>query len=92
MAEFKEEELKEVDGGQWQPAYCNGFVLYDTNWKDRPCHYYRIGSGDTLSQIELSLRGDQDWQGLASFNGIPNPQLIYVGNCIYVPLKGYPLY
>ena len=90
MAEFKDEEMKEVNGGQWQPAYCHGWVLYNTTHMGRTCYYYQIGSGDTLSQIEQSLRGDQDWAGLAAFNNIANPQLIYPGNCVYVPLAGIP--
>jgi len=44
---------------------------------------YTIVSGDTL--WALGLRFGRTWSALASWNHIPNPNLIYVGNVLTIP-------
>jgi LysM repeat protein len=47
---------------------------------------YTVQSGDTLSAISRKFYGDASlYQKLADYNGIKNPNLIYVGNIIKLP-------
>lgn len=49
---------------------------------------YIVKSGDTLSAICRKYYGDASlYPGLASYNGIKNPHLIYPGNVIKLPDK-----
>lgn len=46
-----------------------------------------VVAGDTLSGI--GARTSRTWQALAGWNHIPNPNLIYAGQIIVLPLKDY---
>lgn len=50
---------------------------------------YKIRSGDTLSAICKKYYGDASlYGGLAAFNGIKNPNLIYAGTTLRIPPSG----
>ena len=87
-AELKDEELNEVSGGQWQPNLCKGYVIGTAYVNGYNCNVYKIGSGDTLSQIAYSL-SNGDYNKLARFNGIQNVNYIQAGQIIYVPIGNY---
>jgi LysM repeat protein len=46
-----------------------------------------VVAGDTLWGI--GIRTSRTWQALASFNHIPNPNLIYVGDVVVIPPASY---
>lgn len=48
---------------------------------------YTVASGDTLWGI--GIRTHRTWPALASYNHIPNPDLIYVGNVLTIPPATY---
>lgn len=48
---------------------------------------YRVVSGDTLSGI--GTRFDRTWPNLASYNHIPNADLIYVDQIVVIPPVSY---
>jgi LysM repeat protein len=51
---------------------------------------YRVVSGDTLWGIGVRYLGSgAAWSRLASYNHIPNPSLIYVGDVINIPPATY---
>jgi len=47
---------------------------------------YRVVAGDTLSRI--GYRYGKSWSGLASYNHIANPNLIYVNQIVCIPVHG----
>jgi LysM repeat protein len=53
----------------------------------QPLPRVTVVSGDTLS--DLGTRTHRTWEQLASYNHIPNPNLIYVGQVLTVPLVTY---
>ncbi len=60
-------------------------VLPETpNEKDE---VYIVKKGDTLSKIAKSY--GMDYRDLAEYNGIENPNLIFTGQRIYIPLTGF---
>jgi LysM repeat protein len=48
---------------------------------------YTIVSGDTL--WALGLKFGRTWENLASYNHVPNPNLIYVGSVLTIPPASY---
>ena len=51
--------------------------------------YVTVQSGDTLSQIAADYAGGyNNYKKLAAINGISNPNLIYVGQKIYLQKSG----
>lgn len=48
---------------------------------------YRVVVGDTLWAI--GVRYHRSWPALASYNRVPNPNLIYVGDLITIPPTSY---
>lgn len=51
---------------------------------------YTVKSGDTLSKIAAAY--GTTYQKLASYNGIANPNIIYVGQIIKIPASGVTTY
>lgn len=51
---------------------------------------YVVKAGDTLSEIGAAY--GVPWQELASYNGIENPNLIYPGQIIRIPVDGERVY
>jgi N-acetylmuramoyl-L-alanine amidase len=49
---------------------------------------YVVVGGDTLSGI--GVRYGVNWQQLASYNHIANPNLIYINQVVCIPGRGYP--
>ena len=49
---------------------------------------YKVVGGDTLSGI--GVRYSANWQQLASYNHIANPNLIYINQVVCIPGRGYP--
>src|SRR5947209_3024341 len=49
---------------------------------------YVVVGGDTLSGI--GVRYSVNWQQLASYNHIANPNLIYINQVVCIPGRGYP--
>ena len=80
--ELNEVELKEVSGGKHY-----GTVEGRVTYKGQVCHKYRIGSGDTLSWIAQDFGFGSNYMYLATFNGISNPDKIYAGQIIYIPVR-----
>ncbi|HAG97904.1 MAG TPA: hypothetical protein DCL75_03335 [Ktedonobacter sp.] len=52
----------------------------------RSDYSYRVVAGDTLSGI--GYRYGKSWSGLASYNHIVNPNLIYVNQIVCIPVHG----
>lgn len=50
--------------------------------------YVTVESGDTLSQIAVNHGGGKTYKQLAAINSIQNPDLIYVGQKIYLNTPG----
>ena len=88
MEELKRQQPGEADGGKWQPEKCTGYVVGVDHYNGYPCIVYVTSFGDTLSQIACSL-ADGNYEGLARFNGISDPDRISVNQTIYVPVGAY---
>lgn len=97
VKELTEEELKEVAGGvdyqapPFKPQGCNGWVQSYVSYKGYYCYYYTVASGDTISQICLSLRNESGWDNwckLARFNNGGDPNVLNLGP-FYVPTGAY---
>ena len=72
--------------------FTNGILLNDTSKipenvvedKTQEFEYITIKRGDTLSQI--AIRYNTSYEYLSKINNIPNPNLIYIGQEIKVPV------
>ena len=80
--ELNEAELNQVSGGKHY-----GTVEGKVTIKGLLCYKYRIGSGDTLSWIAQDFGYGSNYMYLATFNGISNPDKIYAGQIIYIPVR-----
>ena len=92
MNELSEKELSEVNGGNgetYTPEGLHGQCYHQTyTFKGYSCKKYLIGPGDTLSQIVVSL-GGENYNKLARFNNIENPNYIQAGWTIFIPTVPY---
>lgn len=96
VKELTDEELKEVSGGfgpgyvavPFTPLGCFGQVTAYVKFRGRTCYKYVVAFGDTYSQVAVSL-ADGDYNRLAEFNRKANPNILNVGDVIYVPYGSY---
>ena len=91
VIELNEEDLKKVIGGKKEEINkypnCHGELEDATDSYDNySCYVYIIGQGDMLSYIALDFGYGGNYKFLADFNGISNPDLIYAGNKLYIPV------
>lgn len=96
VKELTDEELKEVSGGfgpgyvavPFTPVECFGQVTAYVKFRGCTCYKYVVAFGDTYSQVAYSL-ADGDYNRLAEFNRKANPNILNVGDVIYVPYGSY---
>ena len=81
-----------IDGNVDRDYFTNGILLNDTSKipenvvedKAQEFEYITIKRGDTLSGIAIEYNTSYEY--LAKINNIPNPNLIYTGQTIKVPV------
>ena len=96
IQELSDEELNEVSGGfgpgyqsvPFTPSLCFGQVTGYVKFRNRICYKYVVAFGDTYSQVAVSL-ADGNYRNLAEFNYKADPNILAVGDVIYVPVEGY---
>ena len=79
---LNEEAMNEVAGGRHY-----GRIEDRVMYKNIYCYKYRIGNGDTLSWIAQDFGFSTNYMYLANLNGITNPDKIYAGQIIYIPIR-----
>lgn len=88
LAELGEESLTEVTGGSAMPetpALTADGHEKGTDWRDARGHLYRVNRGDSLAAIGQKF--GVNWRMIVMCNPqIKNPNLIYVGDVIKLPV------